>query len=736
MIALNLFEFQKKAISALIDFTKSVHSRQTIIVKSPTGSGKTIMLIGYVDQALEYLDNTAFIWLCPGKGDLEEQSRSKMLQFAPHLKAQTLDDALLSGFEPGSTTFVNWERITKKGNTAISDSEKQNLFDQINAAKRIGTKFIIIIDEEHNNKTEKAQYVIDAFEASHLIRVSATPRRVDVAEFYEIDEREVIDSGLITRAIYLNEDIVDDPDIDEGEEVLIDAAENKRREIFEEYKKLGTNVRPLVLIQFPNGEKANVDRVLQFLEDKYGYTHANGMVRVWLSGDDRKPDASETENDGQCMYILMKQAISTGWDCPRAKILVKLREGMSEQFTIQTIGRIRRMPEQKHYDNDTLDCCYVYTFDQQYKEGLLNDITVSYEKRTLNLKDKCKTFTLQKEAKRDNHSHIASREMHERIYNYMMTTFDLVEGDYAGNVKRLENRNFMFGNHVSFSFAQGRYVTLGEIMDGDRQTRTAKVSTSTHGIYVFRYLDELCPILGLEESEIRTIFERLFKGGDRYQMKLTKLTREEFYAFVINNHDLLKQIARSVASEIVEQMELDMSLVVRKEFKLPEQDSFKYDPSVKNEVDYLSNAYDKYTSGFVTKKTRWKSERFFEKHCEKRDDIDWVYKNGDVGEQYMTLVYTTGAGKIRDFYPDYIVKKTDGSIWLIEAKGGESDNGESQNIDAYAPNKFKSLKEYAKRRGVNWGFVRCYNDDELLFNNTEWHEELSDEHWEPIEKVF
>ena len=48
----------------------------------------------------------------------------------------------------------------------------------------------------------------------------------------------------------------------------------------------------------------------------------------------------------------MKQAISTGWDCPRAKILVKLREGMSEQFEIQTIGRIRRMPEAKHYEDD------------------------------------------------------------------------------------------------------------------------------------------------------------------------------------------------------------------------------------------------------------------------------------------------------------------------------------------------------------------------------------------------
>ena len=56
-----------------------------------------------------------------------------------------------------------------------------------------------------------------------------------------------------------------------------------------------------------------------------------------------------------------------GWDCPRAKILVKLREGGSEEFQIQTIGRIRRMPERKHYGINVLDFCYLYTLDTKYK---------------------------------------------------------------------------------------------------------------------------------------------------------------------------------------------------------------------------------------------------------------------------------------------------------------------------------------------------------------------------------
>ena len=62
-------------------------------------------------------------------------------------------------------------------------------------------------------------------------------------------------------------------------------------------------------------------------------------------------------------------AIDTGWDCPRAKILIKLREGGTERFNIQTVGRIRRMPERKHYDNEVLDNCYLYTLDSEFKES-------------------------------------------------------------------------------------------------------------------------------------------------------------------------------------------------------------------------------------------------------------------------------------------------------------------------------------------------------------------------------
>ena len=149
---INLFEFQEKAVTNLINLTTKTDAKETIVMKAPTGSGKTIILIDYIDTYLSNVDKkTAFIWLCPGKGNLEEQSREKMIKLSPGRSTQNLFDALLGGFAEESTTFINWELVTKSGNIAIRDSERKNLFDRIAEAHRKGTEFIVIIDEEHSN---------------------------------------------------------------------------------------------------------------------------------------------------------------------------------------------------------------------------------------------------------------------------------------------------------------------------------------------------------------------------------------------------------------------------------------------------------------------------------------------------------------------------------------------------------------------------------------------------------
>lgn len=732
-LTIKLFDFQEQAVIKLLDLTCKPDGKQTVVMKAPTGSGKTIMLVDYVDRYLTNVSsNTAFIWLCPGKGDLEEQSREKMRKFAPGRATQNLFDALLHGFAPGSTTFINWELVTKKGNTAIRDSERKNMFDHIADSHRNGMEFIVIIDEEHSNNTAKAKTIIDAFAAKHIVRVSATALENKRYEYFEIDEVDVIGAGLITKALYVNEGITDNLEITDDYDYLLDLADAKRKAIAARYQSIGKNIRPLVLIQFPNGQPETIVAVEKKLE-ALGYTYDNGMVSKWMSENKKDLPDNLTDNDAIPVFLLMKQAISTGWDCPRAKILVKLREGMSESFEIQTIGRIRRMPEATHYEDDLLDFCYVYTFDEKYKAGLLADMDKAYETRRLFLKDKCKTFTLEKEIRDQDFDGLGEREVLYKVYDALVKKHKL-STDKANNKMRMQADGYRFGHEIIGHALYGQYIRTDKVAESTTYYTTHKrVDTHRHGMEMLHCVDSIKSTIGMPTNKVQTILERLFRRGGTTTKKLLLLDTAEFYAFIINNEHLLKEEFREVTADMAVQM--SMLLHPKKStFRIPEQDFFKYDPGVKSEVEYLSNAYHEYTSGYATSLVRSTSEMLFEQYCEGRSDIEWVYKNGDTGQQYFSIVYIDALQHQWLFYADYIVMMKDGAVWVIETKGGES-HGQDKNIDKQIENKFNAFKKYAMDKGMHWGFVRD-KDNQLYINNTDFALDMADEHWVPITREF
>lgn len=733
-VNIKLFDFQERAVLELIDLTVN-GKKQIITVKSPTGSGKTIILINYIDEYLNKINKkTAFIWLCPGKGDLEEQSRKKMVKYAPTRNAQTLPNALSEGFKEESTTFINWELVTKTGNKAVSDGERKNLFDRIAEASRNGIQFIIIIDEEHSNNTAKAQNIINAFDAKHIIRMSATAVCNKRHEFYEIDELEVINAGLITKALYVNEGIQAGQEIGDDYDILLDLADEKRREITQRYNDFGKRVRPLVLIQFPNGKPETIDLVEQKLETM-GYTYKNGMVSKWMSEDKRDIPRNLSDNDAQPVFLLMKQAISTGWDCPRAKILVKLREGMSEQFEIQTIGRIRRMPEATHYDDDLLDFCFVYTFDNTWKNGLLRTVDKAYETRRLFLKDKCKSFTLNKQLRNLDIGMVGEREVLQKIYDHFQKKYKL-SGNKKQNKLILQEAGYVFGDYLISEILYGEYVRTDAVAGkaAEHLTTVRKVNTHAHGIYLLHSVDNLKKAMGLSSDKLKAILERLFRKEKSPTKKLLSLDTQEFYAFIINNVKQIKTEFVEVSATMMKQLPLAVYEPKTSVFRIPEQDFFKYDPGVKREVEYKSNAYKEYTNGFNTSLVRSLPEQLFERYCEKNPNVEWVYKNGDTGKQYFSIVYLDGLQKQWLFYPDYIVKMKDDTVWVIETKGGQV-AGHSKNIDVQIENKFNAFMQYAKAFGLRWGFVRDMEND-LYLNNTKFILDMNDDHWQPIDEAF
>lgn len=109
-------------------------------------------------------------------------------------------------------------------------------------------------------------------------------------------------------------------------------------------------------------------------------------------------------------------------------------------------------------------------------------------------------------------------------------------------------------------------------------------------------------------------------------------------------------------------------------------------------------------------------------------------RTGDTGQQYFSIVYMDGLQNQWLFYADYIIMKKNGTVWVIETKGGES-KGKDKNTDIQIENKFNVFKNYAAEHSLHWGFVRD-KDNQLYINNTEFAHDMADEHWGPLSQEF
>ena len=732
MQGISLKKFQIDTVNRLLDAT-SVGTKKEVLVQAPTGSGKTIILLSYIEEYFKENKNTLFVWLTPGKGDLEEQSRKKMLKFLPHHKTQTIQDVLLQGFEEKSTAFINWETITKKGNNALKEAERKNLYERIHEAHNSGYKFIVIVDEEHLNKTVKAESIIEYMNPDYIVRVSATTKTNKEAEYIEIDELDVINSGLITRALYINENVSNASTLSNEHEYLLDLAIEKRKAIKQEYMKLGVQVNPLIIIQVPSKSDDLIKMIETTLEEK-GYDYPKQNLAIWLS--DRKENIDNIEdNESLQAVLIMKQAISTGWDCPRAKILVKLRDNMSEDFETQTIGRIRRMPQGHHYDNVLLDNCYLYTFDEKYEESVKQELgNNAYDTKVIFLKNEYKNFTLKKLSFDNNFDGFDERETFNILHNFYIEKYKLTSKK-KDNKTTLEANGYIFKDTIENYIVQDKIVRINsdELENANRIKVESIVTTNKNGFELRHAINEIASKIGMRYDRTRLMLERMFWKQKLFTKKFVDLTLTEFYAFVINNVDLLKSDFSEAVSQKARQMKMKFEELKEIDWHLPQMDYIKYDPKMKDTTIYEKSTYINYPNSTI----KSKSERMFEFFCENNDNIRWFYKNGESSSDYFSIVYVDAVNHKWHFYPDFIVCDKNNKIWIIETKGGENADGKSKNIDIKVENKFEALKEYSKRYNVNWGFVRDYDKNEqLYFCNTEYTEDMENDKWMLLKEIF
>ena len=730
---MDLKNFQIDAIAALNEAMGK--NARDVVLKSPTGSGKTIVLTTFMHEYMKANANVVFVWLTPGKGELQEQSKAKMDRYCHGASTKNLADVMTGGFAAGDAVFINWQKLTMKGNIALKDSERTSFLEWIQKAFDAGVKFKVVIDESHENFTDKADEVISYFKTDKIVWASATPRENPNAILIEVTEADVIAEGLIKKLIQINPDFPSGKTFKDKDEVafLLEQAFAKQQELKLGFAAKGSKVNPLIVVQLPNNSDAQLAEVEAWF-DKQGINVITGTLAVWLAN--RKDNLENiSANDAQQKVVIIKQAIATGWDCPRAHILVKLRKNMDETFEIQTLGRVRRMPEACHYEDDLLDSCYLYTLDEKFTSEARQKLGgKALNAMKLFLKTEHRDFKLTSEQRTmvtDTRDPVMALTA---VYSYFVKQYKL-DGDRKKNRIRLETAGYRFDIDILNATVSGDAAVLDDVFKGTGLTQVSfatVLDTHRHGQYFRHALGEVGAGCGMPYNDVRGIVSRLMGEKPDYGKKFIALEPKALYAFAINNmHKLKEDFREAMSAELPSAKKANP--ISEKEFHFPREWIFTFDKALSSQKEYVKNVYKGYlTSG----RPRSTGEIKFERWCEKNDKVEWFYRNGDKGDEYFSIVYQDNAGKQKLFYPDYVVKIGD-AIWIIEVKGGFNASGASENIDLYAAKKAEALSAYCKKHALNGGFV-CYDEaeDEMKISTECFSEDSKAPCWQVLDEML
>jgi len=670
--------YQENAIEELLEDSKKLLGRdsQKLIFKAPTGSGKTIMMAEFLKRLIddrEIKQPFSFIWTAP-RPVLTNQSKQKLENYFETNRAikcsffEDLDDRKI---DENEILFFNWESINKVDNIYIRDNEQEfNLSTVLQRTKEEGREIVLIIDEIHHHaESDISQGLREMIGPKLTIGVSATPRMRDPNEITEVPLEKVKIEGMIKKAIVLNENFINllkEGKIESSlskssDELVIDAALKKREELLKAFGKENTGINPLVLIQLPDRigqtEDYQKDLVIRILKDKYKISTENGKLAIWLSGEHINKENVE-KADSEVEVLIFKQAIALGWDCPRAQILVLFREWHSPIFSIQTVGRIMRMPEpdKGHYQNDILNYGYVYTnlSDIEIKEDLAGgyiSIFTSYRKKDYKPIDLLSYYSVRHREK-------------TRLSPFFIQIF-LKEAERYQLKKRADKKAIKLDIKV-FSDWKTEDIDLltSKTILADKPIEMSNYDFQRlFDFFVRRSLQEGTVYLYPEDRSVGRIKESIYKFFEK-EFKMERGEGEdEAIKTVLSDKNIghfFNVIDKAKEKYIKEVIERTSELGFIENWNISEKQTF-------NETYQKEDRRKSIMQPFYIDE-KWKSEKAFINYLDsKTNSVEWWFKNSDRDATFFAVPYENGEKK--PFYVDFIVKFKDGKIGLFDTHG-------------------------------------------------------------------
>ena len=403
--------------------------RHAFSLTATTGAGKTVMAAAVFEALFHGDENFDFepdpgavaIWFSDDPS-LNEQSRFRLLEASDRISISSLvviDNTFnRDKLEAGKVYFLNTQKLSRssllvRGHDPHADGQQMimpdlrsfTIWDTIrNTVEDPSLTLYLVLDEAHrgmgaaggNGGAEKPTIVrrlINGFGQVPGIPVvwgvSATVERFGAAMAemrgratlpnVEVDSGKVQASGLLKDTI-----ILDVPDrAGQYDTVLVRRGTDKLKEssaAWEDYAMRQHDadaVRPLMVLQVPN--TPDPDEIGGALDGIYqrwpglpedAVAHVFGDHTTQRFGRHSVPyiPPERVQQSAWVRVLVAKDAISTGWDCPRAEVMVSFRPARDRTHITQLLGRMVRTPLARRIPgNERLNSvnCLLPFFDAQ-----------------------------------------------------------------------------------------------------------------------------------------------------------------------------------------------------------------------------------------------------------------------------------------------------------------------------------------------------------------------------------
>ena len=690
--------YQENAVLEMCEKSQKIlgGSPANCVFKSPTGSGKTLMMAEVIKRLscnMESRNRLSYIWISVHK--LHQQSKKRLEEYYDGLGIITCSEFpdLESVIAEDEVLFFNWPSITRADNIFIRESETQNnLSAVLQNTRDAGRKIVLIIDESHDTADgEKAQKLIDEIDADLTIEVSATPSLKKVDEIVRVSREDVVNEEMVKKSAHVNH-ALEDFQVDEHttDDIIILAALEQREHIHSLYKKENSNVNPLLLIQLPNssaGIEDMNDEIVSILKDK-GITLENEKLAIHLF-DEHENLKGIADPDNKAEVMIFKQAVALGWDCPRASVLLPFRVWKRNDFSIQVVGRIMRTPEHRFYENDELNHSYIYCNLREMeivKDVAKDHMVFNYSRRNEDLYD-----GVELESKYVRRRHEKTR-ISGKITEIMRSLPNVAE--IAG---RMSQDTGTFVDHV---MSDGEVVKLDE-----EQTITGA-----------RELD-----LPMGRKKLNFMFESFVRGNvgkfaPRHSTQSLCTAIYKFCEMHLGTTDYLdvQKIVMSEKNNVEFINLIDMAVTEYAREVATKTDSDKTEDviwTVPKTIgygdDYEEVEYRKSVMVPVIGKNNDLEVEFME-FMDRSDGVSWWFRNGVRDKKYFAIVYQKDGDSDTPFYVDFILKMKDERIGLFDTKDEHSDD----------PAKGAALRRYIKRNKAMFGGLVMKKGESWRYSDT------------------